>query len=123
MRILHLSDLHFGVLRDPASGIESSVHRFVRGADPDPEAVLSVLKKDLSFVERPPDFVVISGDLGWAGTDADYLHGERFLVGLRDWVGDCIVLAPGNHDVNISAGVPDDHRQDAFLALINRFYG
>ncbi len=72
MRILHLSDIHFG--------------------DEDPVAIAAVTRWT---AEHQPDLIIASGDLSMDGLAAE-------LEGCADWLaslGPPVVATPGNHDV------------------------
>ncbi len=105
INILHLSDLH--------CGIEQTITR---------EADLKRRKKALEgffdcFNKQVPknwmpDLVVISGDLGWQGSEGDYKRNEftdrrtvftteEFIIKLKEVTklsGSSIICCPGNHD-------------------------
>jgi 3',5'-cyclic AMP phosphodiesterase CpdA len=99
MRILHLSDLHFGVFTDK-NGKRKLAHFFSKAGDPDPTGLANVLFKDPEL-ERAPDLVVISGDIGWSAIAADYAAATEFLAQLRTrWAGTPFVIVAGNHDVD-----------------------
>ncbi|MBX3683141.1 MAG: metallophosphoesterase, partial [Thauera sp.] len=73
VRILHLSDPHFGTERDDAvAAVRTAAQRLV------------------------PDLVVLSGDITQRARDAQFAAAGRFMASL----GDAPVLAvPGNHDI------------------------
>jgi 3',5'-cyclic AMP phosphodiesterase CpdA len=115
MRILHLSDLHYG--RRDAS---HSAHAWAdTKGTPKPEVLVNVLAPVIR--ERQPDAIVVSGDVGWSGIEDDYNFAYVFLDSLRQSFGVSIVIAPGNHDVDWS--VPHEQGQDKFIAFLQRFYG
>ena len=68
MRILHLSDLHFGTIPTATADHTSSdragrsAHFFVKGAQPDPLRLAAILKNDLT--STVPDVIAVSGDIG-----------------------------------------------------------
>jgi 3',5'-cyclic AMP phosphodiesterase CpdA len=72
MRVVHLSDLHFGAL---ASGR--------------PEGLRSAV------IAAKPDLVVVSGDLSQSGTEAELKEATAFLAGLPQPQ----LIVPGNHDM------------------------
>ena len=119
--ILHLSDLHYGVAAD------GSRHQLVkRTGEPDPEAVIKVLRRD-ELLKEPPTLIIVSGDLGWSGTAEDYRFALAFLEQLRGmWQPGTpvpILVSPGNHDVNLGRDVPDEERQAQFTRALKSFYG
>ncbi|MFM7834773.1 MAG: hypothetical protein ACKPJD_23500, partial [Planctomycetaceae bacterium] len=47
--------------------------------------------------------VVISGDIGWKGIDADYEQAQAWLSSLLSKIGvtsENVLVCPGNHDIN-----------------------
>src|SRR5690349_9956043 len=116
LRILHLSDVHFGRYADGRSA-----HRFAEGNNPLPHQLAEILCRDALLQERPPNLIIISGDIGWSGKDEDYRYARRFLDALKERWGDAeFVLAPGNHDFDQSAAA--DAAQVAFLEFIRSFH-
>ncbi|MES2644721.1 MAG: metallophosphoesterase [Myxococcota bacterium] len=114
IRLLHLSDLHFGVRSDG-----TSAHRYVNaGGEPNPSVLAGRLVAGRSL---HPHAVVVSGDVGWSGAGADYGYATEFLAALRTaWPGAALVVAPGNHDVDLSSSPA---RQEAFRAFVQGFDG
>ncbi|MGW7523060.1 metallophosphoesterase [Streptomyces sp. NPDC054783] len=91
MRLLHLSDLHI------RSTWEADQNR-----------VISAFLRDLGkqCEDRPVDVVVFSGDLAFSAHADQYQFAEQHLLApIEEVTGvprDRIILAPGNHDVDIS---------------------
>jgi 3',5'-cyclic AMP phosphodiesterase CpdA len=115
LRILHLSDLHFGQLlavqRKPKKS--PSAHQFVRGNDPFPDDLANILIRDMG---EKPAVVIVSGDVGWSGAKDDYTYALQFFTRLRqEWSDVPFVVAPGNHDVD--QALPGA-RQDEFIAFL-----
>ncbi len=121
MRILHLSDVHFG--RYKRKGEEGEAHFFLDGKKPVPLQLAEILNRDEEC--RAPDVAVLSGDLGETGAAADYELAFQFLDDLRTkWKQTIFVIAPGNHDVELlDDKLPVETRQDPFIDLLKRFYG
>ena len=66
LNILHISDLHFGIVPDEEHTTTSVQRR---------EYVLSKLIEkidEISETDNKPDIVVISGDIGWRAKSSDY---------------------------------------------------
>lgn len=129
LRILHLSDIHFGMRKstDPKTGasIARSAHHFVSGPTgaqkPAPERLADMLTE---LPQLPPNVLVISGDVGWSGAKEDYEYASTFLTRLRaSWPDLQIVVGPGNHDVDIVNTAADDQRQAAFTEFVKSIYG
>src|SRR5262245_5824751 len=111
MRILHISDLHFGRTAD------GSAHMFQAGGTPTPEILAKLLVRGTT-----PDLVVISGDVAWSGIAEDYGYAEAFVAALRNaWPSVHLAIAPGNHDVQWTAE-PGKHQQ-AYADFLSRIYG
>lgn len=135
MRILHISDPHFGTReeKDAAgtpTGTTTVVHCWKRPTasgteESDPRELARVLKEDPELASHPPDLVAATGDIGWSCNSEDYRIAEEFFGALRAaWPEARIAIVPGNHDVDLrDPGPPDEKRQDEFVAFLRRFYG
>lgn len=110
MRLLHLSDIHFG----------ADKHSFKRRDKTDPTALAKILASHP--YDPRPSLVVISGDIGWSGDTQDYKDALIFCRELRDRINAPILLVPGNHDVDRTSGIDDEKRQDNFIHFIECFY-
>jgi hypothetical protein len=91
--ILHLTDLHFGWRS--TSPIDLA----------DRQLTLDGILNSLSSLPAmwKPSVIVVSGDLGWAGKNDDYLLASEWLQKLITVCGltwEDIVLCPGNHDID-----------------------
>jgi predicted phosphohydrolase len=90
---LHLSDLHFG-----AKGKEilnQVTLEFYRG-----------LRNLARTTNHPPDLVIVTGDVAFAGRPEEYQQADEFIIQLREELsgiyGSCnplLVFVPGNHDL------------------------
>lgn len=74
MKILHLSDLHFGTERP---------------------GIVQVLKE--TCIELRPDYIIVSGDLTQRAKKEQYTAVMRFLTSLNAK----ILSVPGNHDISL----------------------
>ena len=128
MRILHISDIHFGRRTGEGKGgkrvrIKTSMHRWTNNqGTSDPRALAEIINNDEMLCKHPADIIIISGDIGSTGDANDYLCALDFLRSLKSKAQ--IVIAPGNHDVDLlrkSAGL--HQRQDAFIRFLREFYG
>ena len=100
MRVLHISDLHFGTFVDKDTGKLKYAHVFTTAGKIDPRGLYSILIADPELTD-PPDLVVISGDIAWSGTPEDYAYATEFVKLLRKaWPKSHFVITPGNHDVD-----------------------
>ena len=87
LRILHLSDVHFG---------EPSAH-------PLRKRILDGLIEAAHSEKTAPSICVFSGDLAWSGEDGQFREGEVWLQQLlRPWRDTKLLIVPGNHDVDQS---------------------
>lgn len=90
MRLLHLSDLHFG----PADQAESQARRW-----------LSQLAEDLTRELRCStlDGLIMSGDIANVSEPEEYIAAAGFVRNLMEEFGltsEQVVIVPGNHDLN-----------------------
>ncbi len=97
LNILHISDLHFGIVPDEKHSTTSIQRR---------NYVLSKLiekTREISATNEKPDIIVISGDIGWRSKSSDYDLASAWINKLLEacslsW--DDLILCPGNHDIN-----------------------
>ena len=84
LKILHISDVHFGV-PDPY-GEQPRIT----------ESLIEALHKD----GTRPDLCIFSGDLAFSGTEEQFLKGQQWLSSLilKEWNTQLIII-PGNHDI------------------------
>ena len=114
-RILHLSDIHFGVDSYAAPP-----------ASPGFRKLIDILKGDLR--KQPPDIIILSGDITSRG-DASVLFqdGIKFLNLLREAFSlttDRFIIVPGNHDIPLGKydGIDYSH-ENAFIQFEKAFFG
>jgi calcineurin-like phosphoesterase family protein len=128
MKILHLSDVHYGFLTnkdDPLKPVEESSHFLYDKATRQPRPkdlvrIMTSLAAEKGNV--PPDAIVVSGDLGWSGSKKDYEYALEFLEALRaTWKDTIFVVNAGNHDVDLTVA-SNEQRQDAFIEMLRAFY-
>ncbi len=95
LRILHLTDLHFN--KDEKLSQKE-----------DRENVLKNLIQKLGGKKEfnNLDFIIISGDIAWTGSEDDYFKAETFIKELKsdlllddDFIKNRLIICPGNHDV------------------------
>lgn len=132
LRVLHVSDLHFGLLlkrQQEKRNLPPSAHRFINEetGEPDPNVLANVLLEDPTLATAP-DIVIASGDIGWSGAADDYRHALEFLRTLQGkWPNARFVLTPGNHDVNWAKLPGDtqahDQSQDEYVQFVRDFHG
>jgi len=98
LRILHLSDIHFG--RERVFPSEC------RNRDTVMAALLDVIRK--LPPELRPDMVITTGDIAWHGKQSEFEKACAWYSDLRESIGlpaDRLVFCPGNHDLNKSVGI------------------
>jgi Calcineurin-like phosphoesterase len=90
--VLHLTDLHFG--QDTAQDQIAARDLALRGL----VKVIERLESDWH-----PTVVCISGDIGWKGSQNDYILATQWLGDLLGNLGlspDRVYICPGNHDID-----------------------
>lgn len=121
MKIVHLSDLHYGLWKFDDELESTHYFKDDETGRPQPKDLADILLS--SPPAQAPDVVVVSGDLGWSGVKQDYTFAIRFLNQLRKkWSSSRFVINAGNHDVNLKES-KNELRQDAFVAMLKRFHG
>lgn len=123
LRILHLSDLHYGWIPGTPSSPSGPgtfpvpSHRFIANGKPDPVRLAQTIVGDFT---EPPHLVIVSGDIAWASIDEDYIYATRFFRHLRShWKDTRLVIAPGNHDVDRKKL---GERQHAFIRFLHEVH-
>ncbi|MDO4308819.1 MAG: metallophosphoesterase [Eubacteriales bacterium] len=91
LRILHLSDMHFGSDKNDSERElrKAYIHSFK-------EHVAQICQKKVI------DYIFITGDIGWEARKKDYTEAEmliRDLMEICQLDSDRLFLCPGNHDV------------------------
>jgi 3',5'-cyclic AMP phosphodiesterase CpdA len=126
MRIVHISDLHFGFrfLQKGEKGFpgKESAHHFINEStgSPRPSDLARILSREKNC--EHPELVVASGDIGWSGVKEDYRFALRFFQELkRSWPAARFIITAGNHDVNLKA-LSNADRQNDFIEMLNAFY-
>ena len=92
MLILHLSDIHFrqseiGTVQDPNFHLRN-------------ELVRDVIKQCKKL--GPPDVIIVSGDVAFAGAPEEFAFATKWLANLCEQCGsamETVFVVPGNHDV------------------------
>lgn len=102
MLILHLSDIHF---KASDAGHVMDHNQLLRNE----------LEKDIremfQSLGAPPDLIILTGDIAFAGISREYEFATTWLKKLCDDIGadyKNIVVVPGNHDVNRSVSSSDE---------------
>ncbi len=96
MLLLHLSDIHFSRRH---SGMAMDPHKHVRNCL-ELDAIVQCEK-----IGRPPDAILVSGDVAFAGHPEEYKFAQCWLESLCAKVGaklHQVFVIPGNHDVDRS---------------------
>jgi predicted phosphodiesterase len=100
LRFLHLSDIHFAdTLGDnPELNLERAVRM---------KLLVSIGSAHQEL--GPFDAILLVGDIGSAGSEADYDIAGEFVDSVLDLVGcppQSVICVPGNHDVNWASHTP-----------------
>jgi hypothetical protein len=132
MKILHLSDIHFGTIFDRTTKKSKPAHYYFDASTgrSRPTPLANVIISDKKLVV-PPTIVICSGDIGWSGDPEDYGVAHEFFDILRkNWPDTTFCIVPGNHDVTLELSkdikdrtVKDPERQDYFFQFLIEFYG
>ena len=106
MTVMHISDLHFGIPDKTLGGYVE--HR---------QMILDSFLNNLSILPSDllPDVLVITGDIGYSGSEDDYIKAKEFILEIINRLKgkittNDIIICPGNHDVLIP---PKRRRQEA----------
>lgn len=94
MRILHLSDIHFG--RD-------NEKYKIDGHFDNKEKILENLLSIIDDMQYKPDHIIMTGDIAWHGKKSEFeeaLTWFKRLLTVSELTADDISFCPGNHDVN-----------------------
>ncbi len=100
VKILHLSDLHFGIentMSIPQAELDKR------------DTTLKKLTENLKQIsevckEWKPDIIAITGDIGYAGKKEDYTLAKKWISNLLfelNVENKNLIICPGNHDRNI----------------------
>lgn len=84
LRILHLSDTHFG---QPDNDGEQS-------------RILQGITKAIDKHQIKADLVFFTGDLSFSGSPTQFQQGQNWLQKIQELSGGKIVICPGNHDID-----------------------
>jgi len=109
--ILHLSDLHFAV------GDDRVQHRW-KLLDEGGHTLADAIDSALKGADVRIGAVVVTGDLTFSGSDAEFESAYAFLgklTGILDIAPEHIVVVPGNHDIRWSK---EDRYKDGALVEI-----
>ena len=118
MRILHLSDIHFG-------------RNYARTKITDPfEKKDEIMTELLSYIgsipkELKPEHVVVTGDIAWFGKKDEYAEAKEWffkLLEVTGLTGKDLTFCVGNHDVNWSYGQIIDELTDETIVAIDEAY-
>lgn len=112
IKILHLSDLHFGIQKTHDYGYLYRRPEIIKNFFDD-------FNEQITAKGWNPDIIVISGDLGWFGQKDEYIkspdetddtfvsfqHFLEKLLSVSDVSIDKVICCPGNHDKQIPKSV------------------
>ncbi len=100
INILHLSDLHYGV-QDADGGSKDLANLHKRAIDGLIATLRTIPEKHPDW---KPDIIAITGDIGWAAKENDYVQASEFVKNLLEMFNltpEDVVICPGNHDVDL----------------------
>ncbi|MEW6776052.1 MAG: metallophosphoesterase, partial [Bdellovibrionota bacterium] len=121
VKILHLSDIHFGQKTVGEKAKSSHVFSTARGT-PQPTVLADLLLSDPQL-QTSPDVMVLSGDITWNGQRKEYKYACTFLDEIKKtWNKTEIVLCPGNHDVDRTATQGRQNFQLDYFKFIKSIY-
>ncbi|MCL6285661.1 metallophosphoesterase [Ruegeria sp. 2012CJ41-6] len=130
VRILHLSDIHFGEKCLPGGDVKN-MHRFGQGDYSRPLVEHfrdEFLRRKSHFSERASGlFVVASGDFAYTATNDEFQAALEFFEDLHVMLEvpkNRFIFCPGNHDINWEdSKISRDRRFDNYLIFLKKFYG
>lgn len=106
--IHHISDIHFGTFSSwPVPGQHEPDNYVAKAGTAFPRQYINFLQSST----RKPDFIVLTGDIGSIGADAELRQAEEFCKELLSYVATQeqdarhlrLIVVPGNHDRNWQA--------------------
>lgn len=94
MKILHLSDIHFG---------RNNKKYNIEGSFNNKDIILENLLHTVADLEVKPDHIIMTGDIAWHGKKHEFEEAVSWfkrLLEVADLTAADISFCPGNHDVN-----------------------
>jgi 3',5'-cyclic AMP phosphodiesterase CpdA len=117
LKLLHLSDTHFGAHHFEAPPTPSGANASNAGYP----TLFETIQRDV--VAASPDAVLVSGDLTQSARPSEFKRASQLLTELAKLVGgaDRIFVVPGNHDVDYTAA-DSNERWGAYCGFYNNFF-
>jgi len=112
--ILHISDIHASRAKHFYRIDDSDAHNTSLATE-----VFRAVQDSQDRIQGVPGIVVVSGDLTWTGSQAEFELALRILEDIRSTLGLTrrqFVIVPGNHDIQWSS-VADDYRGAADVTV------
>ena len=110
LRLVHLSDIHFGQEMDGGWQPHDDVRR---------ELLIDLKRvRETGLVSGPADQIIVTGDIAQAGKEAEFKTAALWLDEALSISGApklAVKAIPGNHDVDLSTLEPDDLIMQAML--------
>ena len=113
LRILHLSDVHFG--QTIRNGTNWRLRRVLGKAW---EKNLGEIRED-----GKPDLICFTGDIAYSGQPSEYAEATLFFDELLTRLGvdkSCLFVVPGNHDVARDVNKPEWEKVRDAVSRVNR---
>jgi len=99
MRILHLSDLHFGCDKDNTD-LEKRINCF--------QKLIPLIEQIAQ--EKSINYLVITGDVAWRASETDYELASKYIKEICEKINlkiDNLIICAGNHDIDRSMSKHD----------------
>ena len=115
VRILHLSDIHFG-RNNPIYNLEVEFQK--------KDTILQEIIQIISKMEDKPDHIIMTGDIAWHGKKQEFEEALKWfeqLLAAAALSAEDITVCPGNHDVN-RGYVNFDFNTADFLSFADYFF-
>ncbi len=119
INLLFLSDLHFGIKINPEI-TEQALNLKKQALD---DLIKKLKEISNNLPQWHPNYIIIAGDIGWAGKQEDYTEAKVWLTHLQQEISTSqIIVVPGNHDLDRAqldlTDIPPKNRTEADQLLL-----
>ena len=120
VRILHLSDIHFG-RNNPIYNLEGKFQK--------KDTILQEIIQIISKMEDKPDHIIMTGDIAWHGKKQEFEEALKWfeqLLAAAALSAEDITVCPGNHDVNrgyVNFDFPINNKEPIPIEELDKLYG